>query len=986
LFITLALLIVQIGSSVAITLAQAAPAPLDTKLELLLPRPSAHAQITDADFSGGDFDHTEVISDSNHWSADVKINDDVSRGGQYAPSLAVDSSGNIYAAWKDERNEDYDIYFAKSTDGGATWSTDVKVNDDTDFADQYAPSLAVDGSGNVYVAWSDDRNWNYNIYFAKSSDGGVTWSTDVKVNDDTDFVEPDHLADQYSPSLAVDGSGNLYVAWADWRNGDDDIYFAKSTDSGATWSTDIKVNDDTGSTEQHDPSLAVDGSGNVYVAWEDGYYNSAGGFRGDIYFAKSTDGGATWSANVQVNDDIGLGEQYGYNPSMTADGSGNVYVAWEDGYYDSSDDHFYADIYFAKSTDGGTIWSANTQVNNDAGFADQYAPSLAVDSSGNIYAAWKDERNKYSDIYFAKSTDGGATWSTDVTVDNDTGLASEPSLAVNGSGNLYVAWDDRSWNYDIYFAKSTDGGATWSEDVKANDDAGPGFEGHPSLAVDGGGNLYAVWEDGAYGSSDYYSNAFYVDEGDIYFAKSTDSGATWSASVQVDDDDRWSDTPNLAVDSSGNIYVAWTDMIEDNIYFAKSTDGGTTWSADFQVNDDAGSASESNPSLAVDGNGSLYMAWEDQRNGEDDIYFAKSTDGGATWSANVKVYDTYWQNQEGYNPSLAVDGNGNVYVAWENNYLHSSSYIYFAKSTDGGATWDVNVRPYDSKHRASESHYSLAVDSSGNRYVAWADWRHSTYEDDHPDIYFGSFTADGWNSVKIIDDTGLGGQRSPSLAVDGCGNLCLAWQNAACEFNGLFTSCYYDIYFAYSTDGGATWQGGVKVNDDAGPVWQSVWQYDPNLVVDGSGNVYVAWVDPRNGDQLNYDIYFARRVDSTPPQYGAAWISASSNASAYPGEVVTHTLQLENAGNVADTFTVTVSGNAWTTVAPTGVGPLAMCERAVVNVRVQVPSDASKGDTDTAIVSAVSVADPSEMAVATLVSYVGYHIYLPLVSRSYKMY
>ena len=425
---------------------RAAPGSLKTPtitLDIsLAPTANSHTWTTDADFAGGALDHTEVVSGAGRvtlahtWSPDVKVNDDVLSSHQADPSLVV-SGNNPYAAWEDSRSGNPDIYFARSTDGGATWSANVKINDDAGSADQRNPSLAADESGGLYVVWSDRRNGNYDIYFARSTDGGNTWSANVKVNSGADSL------DQRTPSLAVDGSGGLYVAWNDGFYGSAalsaDIYFAQSTDGGATWSAQVRLDDDTNSAFQYSPSLAVDGGGNLYAAWDDRRNDES-----DIYFTRSSDGGATWSANVKVNDDAGSADQY--TPSLTADGAGSLNLAWVD-YWDGD-----RDVYFARSTDGGNTWSASARVNDDAGSASQSAPSLAVDGGGNLHLAWKDYRDESNEVYFARSTDGGNTWSANLRVNDDTGASLDaPCLAIDDSGNVHIAWQDyRNGNYDVY--------------------------------------------------------------------------------------------------------------------------------------------------------------------------------------------------------------------------------------------------------------------------------------------------------------------------------------------------------------------------------------------------------------------------------------------------------------------------------------------------------------------------------------------------------
>jgi len=382
----------------------------------------------------------EIVFGSN-----VRVDDtELSTYEQYHPSIAVDANGNIYVAWEDWRNDNPDIYFTKSLDGGTSFEPNIRVDDTGSSASfQTYSSIAVDANGNIYVVWEDLGNFlDYDIYFAKSTDGGISFESNVRVNDDNSTVTFGAF-----PTIAVDINGNIYVVWQDRRNdGSSHIYFAKSTDGGIYFEPNIRV-DDSSHSGQGKPSIAVDANGNIYVAWEDWRNDNP-----DIYFSKSTDEGASFEPNVRV-DDTGSSTGMQNEPSVTVDTNGNIYVVWHD--YRNN----VSDIYFSKSTDGGTSFEPNLRINDHVGsqYQGKYNPSIAVDANGNIYVAWEDRRNSLfdNDIYSAVSTNGGVSFEANVQVDDtlDSGHA-RPSIAVDTNGNIYVAWEDwRNDNPDIYFAK-----------------------------------------------------------------------------------------------------------------------------------------------------------------------------------------------------------------------------------------------------------------------------------------------------------------------------------------------------------------------------------------------------------------------------------------------------------------------------------------------------------------------------------------------------
>ncbi|NLF13385.1 MAG: hypothetical protein GX597_16495, partial [Anaerolineaceae bacterium] len=275
---------------------------------------------------------------------------------QIRPALTGNGAGELYAAWEDGRNGgvyNRDIFFARSLDGGATWIDEQRINTDPPLpatANQHAPDLAYDpGSGRLYAVWQDHRSGDYDIYFSSSTDGGQNWlASDKQVSLDPPN-SPD--ADQLNPSIAVAPSGNIYVVWQDKRNGNDDIYIARSQDGGANWGTNYFVTDDPQmrSQNQVNPSVALQdgwsGEDVIYVAWEDWRVPD----HPEIYVAQSLDGGVTFGLDVPV-DIPTAGTSYRVEPSLEVGTfiSGtfslpssirkhDIHVAWQQGAEDGAD-------------------------------------------------------------------------------------------------------------------------------------------------------------------------------------------------------------------------------------------------------------------------------------------------------------------------------------------------------------------------------------------------------------------------------------------------------------------------------------------------------------------------------------------------------------------------------------------------------------------------------------------------------------------------
>ena len=201
---------------------------------------------------------------------------------QIKPVLTKGPGNEIAIIWEDWRNGglDSDIYFARSSDNGKTWSNAVRVNQDPIDSGQSQLDPVViynEACGRYHAFWADNRLGSFDIWHAYSTDG-VTWvepPVGTGSNPINTFTD-DPLAPQTKPTVDVDDNGVIYLAWQDRRKGNDDIFFAYSTDCGQTWSDNAFVTDDPSITtqDQRAPSIAVVSGSTlteteVYLAWQD---------------------------------------------------------------------------------------------------------------------------------------------------------------------------------------------------------------------------------------------------------------------------------------------------------------------------------------------------------------------------------------------------------------------------------------------------------------------------------------------------------------------------------------------------------------------------------------------------------------------------------------------------------------------------------------------------------------------------------------------
>jgi len=541
---------------------------------------------------------------------------------------------------------------------------DFWVNDDTvGPSDQYYPAIAKAPTGDFVITWYGNRDGNWNIYAQRYNSSGTPQDTNFKVND--------HAGTAYQgvPALAMDGSGNFVITWDDLRNGNPDIYAQRFNSSGTPQDTNFKVNDDAGTADQYDPAIAMDSSGNFVITWDDfrnGYYS-------DIYAQRYNSSGTPQGVNSKVNDDAGTADQY--DPAIAADGSGNFVITWMD--YRNGNGNW--DIYAQRYNSSGTPQGANFKVNDDAGTARQYDPAIAMDGSGNFVITWYDLRNGNWNIYAQRYDSSGTLQGANFKVNDDAGTAeqSDPAIAMDGSGNFVITWEDlRNGNLDIYAQRYNSPGTPQGANFKVNDDTATAEQSYPAIAMDGSGNFVITWHNLRNG---YYS--------DIYAQRYDSSGTPQGANFKVNNDTgtAYQYDPAIAMDGSGNFVITWQHGHNGSYYdihAQRYNSSGTPQGANSKVNDDAGTAWEGTPAIAMDGSGNFVITWCDYRNGNRDIYAQRYNSSGTPTSSNYLVPNANYSSFEQAYPAVGVNSS-DICFTWEDDRRDPRRDIY-AKIVD----WD----------------------------------------------------------------------------------------------------------------------------------------------------------------------------------------------------------------------------------------------------------------------------------------------------------
>ena len=389
-------------------------------------------------------------------------------------------------------------------------------------SDDAAQALAVDDSGNVYVAgysWNGTSDDYVTIKYAPNGDS--LWVR--RYNGPGDFAD-------IATALALDGAGNVYVTGYSY-DGDTDFDYAtiKYAPNGDNlW---VRRYNGPGDWEDEAQAIAVDAAGSVCVT---GYSYFGNGLDPDYVTIKYASNGDT----IWIRRYGGPGNDEDMASAIAVDGSGNVYVT---GHRYSGIDFDYATIKYAPN--GDTLWVRGY---DGPGNYDDIANALALDSAGNVYVTghcYDSDVNGIDYVTIRYAPNGDTLW---VRGYNGPGNFNDEarSLAVDGVGNIYVTGQSYSYETDFDYATikyAPNGDTLW---VRRYNGPGNSEDFATALALDPAGDVYVTGYSFGSGTYDDYTTIKYAPNGDTIWVKRYNGPGNFFDRAQA-----------LAVDKLGQVYL-----------------------------------------------------------------------------------------------------------------------------------------------------------------------------------------------------------------------------------------------------------------------------------------------------------------------------------------------------------------------------------------------------------------------------------------------
>lgn len=846
----------------------------------------------------------------------------LNNAGSAAGTMALDSSDNIYIAYATDTvvsggilRGGADVAVAKlDSSGNLVWLRQYSQMNTT--SNESLPQIGVDSAGNAYIAYLTPS------VVSSGSSRGLTDVAIAKVNTNGALVwvrqhpAMNTTTDEYAISMAVDPSGNSYMAYGTTgttsggflRDRYDNVVAKVDTNGALAW---VRQNHITNITNYAtaNPYIDVDASGNCYMVYYTGMAGAGATVAGQYNpypFANpavakfNTAGNLLWARQVP---ETFPNAEYAYTPTISVDRvNGGVYVCTycrgngtiPGGATLGGNDIF---IYKLNGTSGDFVWARMTNAMNTTG--DDSLGFIAVDSNSNVYLqvrSWG--------TFSGGTTLGG--WDIAMLKFELVDVASAPPnftvVEAPGEGAL-ASWTDIGYSYRLYRDTKISGetkilianqrsssytdtavvpGVRYFYFVEAYEDAKTGplsqpyiFDGvkaitswirqqtvrnttgndtAPKITFDSTGSSYV-----SFLTNGAISGGTFSGQTDVaYFKLDTNGNIVWTRqSAPIGISGVFEESGGIVADNSGNVYFGYTTQGTTSGNVSKggfdvvvgkfnAANGGILWLKQFPALNSTGD--EYVPALSLDGSGNVYLAYQAQREissginkGGTEIAVAKiNPNGSLVWAKQPAAMLSTGADSNAW---IATDAAGNSYISYAVTgavsggvYGGSTDVAITKMDPDGNLIWTRQHGPYNTA--AAEGGARVALDASGNAYMTFntaGTVSGGTLRGSN-DIVVVKVNVDGdlqWVRQTATFNT-TGDDTGPTIATDASGNVFVGYMTAGTVSGGISAGNYDVVVMKMDKDGNIVWTRQKVLNNTNNSDLNFVINVDPSGVLYGA--------------------------------------------------------------------------------------------------------------------------------------------------------
>ena len=449
-------------------------------------------------------------------------------------------------------------------------------------------------------------------------------------------------------------------------------------------------------------------------------------------------------------------------------------------------------------------------------------PRVSFNAHGDGFAVWAQPGINNLCIYSRRYVTGFG-WTDVVLLSQDLESASEAQVAVAESGDAFAVWSQYDGTRRNIWANHYVTGSGWGSAVLIETDNGNNAA-NPQIGLDERGNAIAVW-------STYNGTV-----GDIW-ANRYAAGAGWGPAGKIEVAVGATNSPQIAMDLSGNAIAVWTQKDGTNNYntWANRFVAGSGWGPAERIETDD-LWSSGGPRIAMDGSGNAMVVWSYERYvGTRFNYgtWARRYVAGSGWDPAVRV-DVDDAGYAGTQPQISVDGSGNAVAVWQRS--NGTRVDVWANRYVANGSWGTATL-IETDNAGDVRYPQVAVDGSGNAVAVW-----SQSDGTRNNTWANRYVAGGsWGTATLVEADNAGPAYPPQVAVDGAGNAIAVWSQS----DGTRNNTVANRYVA-----GRDWGTSCLLeSDNTGSALL------PQVVVDGTGNAMAVW---KQSDGVRYNIWANR--------------------------------------------------------------------------------------------------------------------------------
>jgi hypothetical protein len=532
--------------------------------------------------------------------------------------------------------------------------------------------------------------------------------------------------------------------------------------------------------------------------------------------------------DFQVNENR-WGDDEQVNCDVASDAEGNFVIVWEDHRDTVGQSRLQSKIYAQRYKSDGKKIGDNFLISHDNHFVDYYEPSISMRSDGHFVVIWKTQETSSSYISAQLFTPDGTRKGEQIIITDPLYIV-DLKVSMNSDGEFVVLWISELYNppwqlaHNLFLKVFSFQGNALTDKIRVNEVLDNCNNREPSIDHSNNGNFAVAW-DGSYPPMPFVQ---------IF----SSNGNRIGNNILIDNE--FGVTPSISMFTNNEFIVCWSN--NNSIYAQLFNADGTPKAPKFLVNDDNPSEFKTLPAVTSMNSGNFAITWQDERNGNPDIY-AQSFDNNANpIGSNILINDDSISTEQ-ENPSIATDGGDEVIIAWQDaRGTWAKRDIFYQKVLGDGRKLGNNHRVSDQVVFDYQATPDIDTDSIGNCVIVWEGPGLSGVG-----IYGQIYTNEGVtinHNFKIIDGTStpIPSVRLPSVAMDPKGYFTVVWEDVRNDNQG-------DILAQRYTNDGSPVGTFFKVGNFAPGSREGF----PQIATDGVGNFIIVW--HYAPEDLDYDIY-----------------------------------------------------------------------------------------------------------------------------------